>query len=247
MILGLMDIMEPSSLQSSIVANRIELEELISRSQLLDNVEDGFEADADKHYTETPANIVADAIHDLVSYNDCLMDLSSLIGSLPFSVDIEEDEKPPHQVPIDLNALSLHTQRYCLRIADRFPHVSPHLVQRLGEANTRRDRRLVECRRLDKRSQATGHADTHITESSKSTHPSSVFDREPTESHEADDQFSQTSLASFSTKFASKKSTSGRAGRSRVPKMPESFKIQECQCKICGQTCVPFATRSEWK
>ena len=217
------------------------------KSQLLDNVDNDVETDTDKFYTEAPADIVADAIHDLVSYNDCLMDLSSTIGSLPFPVDTEEITGPPHRVPGDFDALPSHTHRFCLRIVDRFPNVSPYLVQRLGEANARRYRRLVECRRLEKLTKATGHADTHITESSKSTHPSSTFDREPTASHESDDQTSQTSLASLSTKFASKVSGSARAGRPRVPKLPDAFNSLECQCKICGQSCVSFATRSDWK
>ena len=246
-----MVIIEPGSLQTSHILCRSELKELILESQLLENVDSDVKPDVNELYSETPADIVADAIHDLASYNDCLMDLSSVIGSLPFSDGREKSTKPPRRVSINFEALPVRTRMYCEAIEIAFPNLSPHLVQRLGEANARRDRRLFEPRRLQKRSKATGHDDTHITKSLKPTHPS-FLDRNPTEWHETDDQILQTSLATFSTKPVPKKSTSGRGGRSRVPKVPELFDSldsigQESQCRICGQTSTPFATRSEWK
>lgn len=194
----------------------------------------------------------AEGVEDISSFTDCLMDLAPALEHP--ALDIEFKKAALNVVAFQVS--SAMAANYCRKIQDRFPDLDIRIVERLGEANQNRSKRLRESIAANEATAEDPEDETLFsrnggkqTETSKSTYVSeSIFstDENPEfgiSKEEYDDGASQTTFATFSTAF----STTGR-GMPRIPPLPEYARSgKPFKCVACGQVLHSVRNRRVWK
>ena len=197
-----------------------------------------------------------EALDDLTTYTDCLMDLTAALENPAIDIDLQGPEAPPKIETF--NVSTTMALNYCRKLRDQFEGLDTSLVERFGETNAERSNRMHE--RLLKATQerneqipipgapdspsATSFSKNTMdfTESTRSTALSdSLFDKDSG----FRDNASRSSFTSKSTSFSM--ASMRDLGRPHVPPLPEGAESgTSFECLTCGQQ-IKASTRSAWK
>jgi hypothetical protein len=208
--------------------------------------------------SDTSEGDFAEAMEEISSFTDCLMDLAPALEHPAIDMEFIEETSTVEAFQVS----STVAANYCRRIRDRFPHLDIRIVERLAEANQIRSERLKElCARNEETVKKEFEVPEDVseplfsrsggkqTETTKSTHISeSIFSVDQirdfgVSKEDYDDAASQTTFATFSTTF----SKTGQ-GILRVPPMPESARSgQPFKCIACGKMLHSVRNRRVWK
>ncbi|RDW57643.1 hypothetical protein BP6252_13725 [Coleophoma cylindrospora] len=197
-----------------------------------------------------------EAIDDIAVYTNCLMDLAPALEHPAVDAEIKEEVSIVETFQVS----SIVAANYCRKIRDRFPDLNIRIVEKLGEANQKRSRRLQEAFIAAeavsvKQTQDPDDGDETLfsrsggkhTDTTKSTYVSdSVFSTDQDfgiSKEEYDDVLSQTTFDTFSTAFSTV-----RQGMPRVPSLPKSARSgARFKCVACGKVLRNIRNRRIWK
>ncbi|KAK1763703.1 Metallo-dependent phosphatase-like protein [Phialemonium atrogriseum] len=199
---------------------------------------------------------VEDALDDITTYVDCLLDLAPSLDNPALDMQFESSGEASSLDKESFVASNEEALIYCRRLRDRFSDLPKYLVERLAEANVLRAAELRSLRsRPSKQDPQIADdmvseslfttTDHRVTDTTKSTVPSSsVFSNSfdfkiPT--RRLSDGASEATFASFSTA-----QSTFNQGRPRVPPMPE-LEGNGFNCPSCSARIVDITSRKAWK
>ena len=194
-------------------------------------------------------------LEEISIYVDCLLDLSPSLDNPALDIQVEASDEPPTQAKESFTVSSEEALIYCRKMRDRFEVLPKYLVECLAEANILRAAALREMQSRPTKHEAPisdditeslfSTTDHRVTETTKSTVPSSRWSKASFSGHvpvlEFDDNASEATFASFSTS-----ASAISLGRPRVPPMPE-IQGDWFNCPICFSRITNLKTRKEWK
>ena len=233
--------------QRAFVTGLLEKADYISLGELYDP--DCSDSESKASSVEVPEIAVDDVISDLTTYMQSLADTTPAL---------ELAARRPHPQsrnvtrfttrPLDFNVSEV-AKPYCRKINDRFPKASIALVERFGEANAERHRRIREgFDEIDV--DPEGKHDRAKTEAGTTFYDSALGPSLISNEHYDDRATSHPprsasamSEATFTSLFTDKGSTS-----LRVPPLPkEALEGESFVCVICKRLIEDVSSRIEWK
>lgn len=204
----------------------------------------------DSYDSDTSETGLDDALENITTFNDCLMDLSL---ALDRPVTHFEKKHSGARVLEETFKVSQPALVYCRKIRDRFPRLPVYLVERLGNANLQRANMLRDKKKLTQVPRERSpvfdaplltKSIQQIADTTKSPVSQDSMSRMGDNQRQPDADFetsSEATFASFSTL------TLVNQGRPRVPPIPQQAENGRAfRCEYCAQT-MKGMTRQQWK
>ena len=217
--------------------------------------------EADDSETEDTDNALDNIIDSITTYVDCLMDTTASLEQAAEATKSRIIDFEISQIPLPISDASEMAQSYCRNILDKFPDAPQMLVQRLGEANCERHKRIrnrlenawsleeiatqIKVEVEDDCQQTVSGEETLFHDSGIGTSiaASSVMHAGPQNSALSTKPPKALSVATF-TSFLTDETYHG----GRMPSLPsDACAGKPFRCDLCGQIVRNVSTWVDWK
>jgi hypothetical protein len=229
--------------RSDLEAKADELRSLVYNAKTIIDESEDDESDLESETGARSSNkkaMLDEVALDIKFYNLRLMDLLPSIERTALQPkDAAESKNDSNSVASVPFQVSKPAHAYVLQVRDKFPKAENKLIERLGQANWERRKRLQEDQ--------VDFFETAVSEPAKSVFvPVSMFhDSGLGSSIPAVSAYAPTEISHLSFRTSA---TESRVGSYRVPPTPkEVFDGKPFTCEICGHVLKKIKNRVDWK